>query len=373
MSVTAQNGVFSFGVQSAKGTEATNFYKHRVLATDLSPIVQKDVFRPQVGDLPVPDGVYKTGAFYAGSVSMHPRLEYVYGYLLLGLMGDAETPVDGGGSRYKHVFKMKAGEEHYIPWMTFRREVPGTNSGDEFGDMGLDCKIDTAQFTIPQVGALVSDFSIKGREPRLLNSTDVGGWNYINADYENSDSVPVSMTGGIEILHASTPLSNLPIVGARISFINSTTSVQEERVVGSYHPEDFATRQRLVQIEITYKWENSDLYRMIYNNNESDTVNDADQKFAPCIEFSRFKANLTSPCEISDSITAPYEIEFEAAKVSWQPASPITLAGDNMLMQNYVGIAMAPDAGAYDSGTNHFGGDYFTISLVNSHANAYTA
>jgi hypothetical protein len=356
MTITSQSGVFGFGVQSDKGALAAAWYRHKALSMSLGPVVEKEIAPPEIGGAHNPTGAYKSGAFYAGRATLLPRLEGDFGWLLLGMNGYVAAPVALGSGATQHVFSQAPiadGGAAFIPWMSFRRHIPGRSTASDLGDIGQDCVINSATFTLPQVGPVAVDLDVTGRIPTLDDAPDIWAW---EDTYEEFESVPMSMAGTFRLpLFAA---GAQPATGARVTLMNNTTTVREERIIGSYFPDDFAPRQRIFQVEWTYKWADPDLARFIFNN--ADPVS---PDFQPCIDTTDCEIIVESPCPIEPGvIDQPWRLRFFAPNMDWREAGPIVLAGDEMLMQQYTGIAIE---------TPGVPETYFTITLENDQVTSY--
>ena len=91
MAVTAMTGVVGFGPQPAKGTEASEYYRHKATQVDLGIIDDTRLGVPEIGGRPVPTFPYKAGVVVAGGMTLQPRLENTIGWLLRGLLGGYEV------------------------------------------------------------------------------------------------------------------------------------------------------------------------------------------------------------------------------------------------------------------------------------------
>jgi hypothetical protein len=354
MTITAQSGIMGFGLQPAKGTLASTWYRHKALMVGFGPITPKDTAPPEIGGAPNPTGVFKTGAWYAGQATFQPRLEGDFGWLLLGLAGNVVSAANDS-TGFTHLFTQKPGlgGASFIPWMSFRRYLPGPDAANDMGDVGLDCLINAMTFNIPQVGPLSVQTAVTGRIPTLDDAPNLWTW---ADEYEDYDSVPMSMTGHFKLPNF-TPAAgaSIPATGATVTITNGTTGVDEERVIGSYHPDDFATRQRVLQVQFTHKVNNYDLWRFIFNGGDP-----AEGGFKPCIQFSDFEVMVESPCDIEEGVTNfPWQLSIRAPKVSWE-AGPVQLEGDSIISQQYTGLAVEADTGLPE--------DYFEIELRNTQA-----
>lgn len=87
MAVTAMTGVVGFGPQPVKGTEASQYFRHKATQVDLGVIDDTRLGVPEIGGRPVPTFPYKAGVVVAGGITIQPRLENTLGWLLRGLLG----------------------------------------------------------------------------------------------------------------------------------------------------------------------------------------------------------------------------------------------------------------------------------------------
>lgn len=369
MSVTSQAGIFGISLQlnGAKGSAASaaNWYRYKVLSAGAGPNLEQAIPQAEVGGSTLPTGAYMVGASYGGGVSMQPRLAGDFGWLLLAATGKCVTVEDSpmaGVNRHTFSFDNAAGKgSQFIPFFSARRYIPGIGIGNDIGDMGIDAVVNALSFTFPQVGPVTTDFQITGREPRLTvagsGAGSVSTWVWAD-ETEPFDSVPtVSVGGGITITNINSN-QMLPATGARFSIQNNTTSVQEERIIGSLYPDDFAAKRRMATFEINYKWANPELYRFLYNGGITTQAT-----VSPCLTYEGVSIVVQTGCNISDTLTVPYRMAIEAPRVSWREEGPIQLAGDEILQQRYVGTVVEPVSGDAS--------EYFTISIDNE-LSAYT-
>jgi hypothetical protein len=358
MSITAQAGFLELGlnVNGLKGGAVNQWYRYKTLAANVAPVIEKQVAPPEVGGANNPTGAYKSGAYFAGSISMQPRLKDDIGHALLWATGYAATPtVNATSGLSVHKFSQKPGSSIFLPFGGIRRYIPGISVDKDLGEIGKDVVVNAITFNFPQVGPLSVEMAVTGREFRLDSASDL--WPTLVP--ENYDSVPMVMQGSGLILPNWAPGAGnpLPVTNAKVTIANNTTSVQEERIIGSYFPDDFATRQRTMSIEFTYKWANPELYRFIINNNA------ASDEFFPCIDKTDFRLTVETPCKVqSGTIDYPWKLELYASKVDWQ-ASPLQLQGDDILSMQFSGTVLEADTGLTQ--------DYFNIDLHNDRATQY--
>ena len=433
MTVTAAAGVWGFGIQAAKGTLATVWYRHRAADINFGPIQDLRSFPLEVGGIVTPTGGYKAGAFVGGGATIQPRLAGDLGWLFKALMGAATTTpgtasstavhaailfsatspvttgwvatptsrrllftaigITGGNivitsisgtndagdaitdttaititgtgvglsvKEFKtvtsvsftatgvtagswsvgfyqsnsHVFKF-ATDPTSIPWVSMRKKVPGTTS---YGEIGLDCKMAGARINFPQNGLVQARMDGVGREPSFEEGGTVDAWVWWDA-FEDYQSVPVTCKVGGFMKLPSFSGTALPITNVVASFGNNLTTPQQEMIIGSPYPDDFAILSRALTLQATLKWQDQSLYKKIFYG--------ALTAWDPQPFTSDFQTKTVSPGFIPGSTTVDYSIQIDAPLVQWNVNGPIMLEGGNMLSLQLVGQVMQPTTGEY--------------------------
>lgn len=342
MSTLSSTGVFSWGPQSAKGTPATTWYRHRIIQGSIGTAQQVQQLPPEVGGTYHPTGAYKDGAFGAGTVTMMPRLEDVIGHLFEAAVGvhsvTADCPEAGVN---RHVFTSPA-DAVDMPWLGIRAYVPVGSGFTAVGEQVNDAHITRMRLIVAAHQLLGANFDFAGCEP-LPNQT-VAGWTYDNT-YEDETSIPLAAVTGNTLTLGSDVFK---AVNASIDLINAYSTPQDEAVINSPYPDDMVLLQQTLQFSWTYKWNDPALYASIYANGGA--------AWSPVVHKTSLNLVIQSPDNITGQ-TAPYRIELYAPSVSWGAAGPPTLAGGRMIMQQFVGTVQFVD-----------GSDYFQLLLDNQAA-----
>jgi hypothetical protein len=315
--------MFGFGLQTTQGIWATSSYLYRHKATQITFGVVEDNqnFPLEVGGATTPTGAFKSGTFVGGGATFHPRLEGDIGWLLYAAMGTASTLVDTPeAGMNQHVF-YHGEDDTLLPWMSIYKYIPGAASADLMVK-GQDCKITTLAFILPQSGLVQANLGVVGREPLLEEAPSL-----IDFDpFEGPGSVPIASKGVFTLDGAS-----IPATGAVIEISNGLTTPREERILGSYFPDDFVPRSRFIQIRFTYKWEDPNLFQRILTGTTSGLT------WSPIPTYTPFAAEIQSPGN-AGALANPYSLRFEADRVHWRTAGPPALAGGGIVVQNYVGL-----------------------------------
>lgn len=337
MAVTAQAGTFSFGGQTGKGTVASTFYRHRAADIDLATISDDRIGPPEVGGVPTPTIPYRAGVMAAGGAMINPRLEDTIGWLLYGAAGSVATTADENvfgttdTGLYHHVFKF-ASAAGFVPYMSFRKEVPGQTSADDLGETFQDCKIVNMTVALPNDGLITSRVDVLGRAADT-NFTTNPSWSYDNT-FEDYPSIPIgSVTGGY--LKVPTYSANeLPITAATVTLTNAPLDIRQEKNFGSPYLDEVTVVGRSLTVDMILKWVDPELYRDIITGSTTGTQWTA----APYV--SDLDILTVSPNDIV-GLNNPYQLRIQAPAVMYQVQGGIRLAGNQAVMLRVTGTALA--------------------------------
>lgn len=355
MAVTAQAGTFSFGGQTGKGTVAATYYRHRASDIDLATISDDRLGPPEVGGVPVPTIPYRAGVQAAGGALLNPRLEDTIGWLLYGACGawsvtadeDVFGTTDTGVYHHEFTFATDAG---FIPYMSFRKEVPGETGTDDLGETFQDCKIVNLTLALPNDGLITSRVDVLGRAADTQFTTDPS-WSYDNT-FEDYQSIPIgSVTGGYMQI-PSYSATDLPVTAANVTLTNAPLDIRQEKNFGSPYLDEVTVVGRSLTVDLILKWKDPELYRDIITGSTTGTQWTA----APFV--SDLDIYARSP-EVIPSQTTPYELRIVAPTVMYQVVGGIRLAGNEAVMLRVTGTAIASTQ------------DYVTFHVANE-ATQYT-
>lgn len=275
--VPAQTSLWGIAPQTAKvgtGTfgdtqiDALNWRKYRVITVTGRGMQDQAVMPMELSGVLVPTGGYKSGAYYVQEVDLIPRLEDSLGYLLYATLGSVSTIA---GQKYTdtgwatltgatgHLFRF-ASDQTQLPWLATRLRMPGSaaDGSQVQGEVGYDCKASGLRLNVPGAGMITARFGVQGRAFYRPVAASVNAWTYEN-EFEDSNSIAHAGRGSLYIG------SNTPkITGLTIDIINGLTRPQDEFIVGSFFPDDVAVLARSVRLRAAVKWENPDLWNLIY-------------------------------------------------------------------------------------------------------------
>jgi hypothetical protein len=346
MAVTAMAGVVSFGPQSAMGSVATSWYKHRVTQIDLAPNDDTRLGVPEVGGIPVPSFPYKAGILVSGGMTMQPRLENIFGWLLYGVMGKVTTTssiADPG--TYDHVFTF-ATDASSVPFMSFRKHIPrkGTDASSDLGEVFKDCKITSLALTFPNDAPVTARVDSLGRE--FSFDHDPTAWTYVNGSFEDYPSIPIGCQTDGYLKLPEFSVTELPVVAATVTFQNIPLDIRQERVFGSPYLEDITIIMRQLTFDVLVKWNDPDLYATVLTGSAVGTT------WTPTPYTGSLEVMVNSP-DIITGETTNYSLKIEAQDCMFAMTEGITLAGNQAVMTRFTGTALAPVSGEYCQFTLH--------------------
>jgi hypothetical protein len=355
MAVTAQTGILSFGGQSGKGTVSSTFYQHRAADIDLSTTSDDRLGPPEVGGINTPTIPYRAGVLVSGGATINPRLENTVGWMLHGALGSWSATQDenvfgtADTGVYHHVFKF-ASDSGFVPYMSFRKYIPGETATDDLGETFLDCKIVNLALALPNDGLINARVDVLGREPSF---DDDPTWTYGNTEMEDYQSIPIgSVTGGY-LKVPTFSATALPITAANVTLTNAPLDVRQEKNFGSPYLDEVTVIGRSLTVDLVVKWKDPQLYMSILTGSTTGTQWTA----APWVNDLDVYALST---DVIPSQASPYQLRVQAPEIMYQLNGGIRLAGNNAVMMRITGTAIAPSSG-----------DYCTIDVANK-ATDYT-
>jgi hypothetical protein len=348
MSVTAQSGIFSFGGQpgGAKGTVASTFYKHRASDIDLGVVSDDRLGPPEVGGTPIPTIPYRAGVMVAGGALMNPRLENTLGWLLFGAMGAvvSTTNKDCTGTEgatvtgmYRHEFRYSTTDNGYVPYMSMRKFIPGTNTTTSFGETFRDCKIVSLTMALPNDGLIASRVDAIGRYVSFTNGTTATAWSYGNTLFEDYQSIPIGVVTAGYLQVPTYSATELPIVAATITLTNAPLDIRQERVYGDPYLQDITVVGRSITADFVVKWEDPYLYQSIITGATTGTTS-TEWRAQPWV--GSFDV-MSYAAQNATGTTAPWQCRVYVPAMMFQVAGGIRLAGNQSVAMRLTGTGVA--------------------------------
>src|SRR3990172_3704353 len=345
MAVTAQSGIFSFGGQSAKGTIAATYYQHRGQNIDLGIVSDDRIGPPEVGGISTPTFPYRAGVSATGGALLNPRLENTIGWLFYGGMGawSAEANKNVFGTTVTgmtaHTFIFSTTLDTYLPWMTFRKHIPGSSTTNDQGEIYIDSKILGMTIALPNDGPLTIRVDVMGR---AIDTQFVGdpSWTYNNTLMEDYQNIPVGCATGVFFKVPDFSASALPVVQATFTIANQPLDPRQEKIFGSPYLEDITIIQRNLAVEMMVKWTDPQLYNSILTGSTNGTQWSANP-WVSDLDVYAVSGGLIS------TTGAPYQIRLMSEAVRYAVVGGIQLAGGQAVMMRIRGEAIAPSSGNF--------------------------
>lgn len=346
---SAITGLTGWAIQSAKGTKAAVAATkwHKVLTCGLGVLNMEDVFDPEVGGQAFPGGAYRGGYAVGGDVSMYPRLGGYFPYLLAAVAGTEESP-SASGSAYAHTFLPLSTDELDLPYLTFRRLVPGTT---QLKEAFVDCRVAAMTLNFAPAAPMTVEATVLGLSSVPETDTYTPSWSSGGEDVQTS--VPVGCVGSFKLNDGVTTYKPL---GVQVQIVNNPYPDNEERPLFQYTREDVSLASREVSIIWTFAWKNKTLYDQLYYG---------DSSWTPVVwqGSEAFEVIAKSAGNISGA-SQPYLISFQAAKVMWS-MEPVRLMGNRNILMRIVGRVLD------NTDDSLLDGDSFKIIVINDASAAY--
>jgi len=145
--------------------------------------------------------------------------------------------------------------------------------------------------------------------------------------------------------------AELAVTGVTVDVMNGLTTPDQEMIVGSYSPDDFASISKTITIRSTYKLPDAQLYRKIVTGSATGI------KWVDDVSEGQAVIQVQSPADIVG--TTPFEMKWTLPSVIWQVTNP-RLAGTNIVAIDLIGTAVTKAA------TN-----FAQLDLFNNRSSAY--
>lgn len=340
MAVTAQRGIFGFGPQPAKGTPASAFYQHKSTAIAFGLMDDTRLGPMEIGSGPFPTFPYKAGYVTQGGVTIQPRLEDTFGWLLYGLMGDVSSAQVGSTDAYDHTFKPLAADLSLVPWLTLRKYIPGAAGvpGTDLYEVFEDTKVIAGAFDLAADSPLETQMQFLGIKHEMpANPT----WTFEN-EYEHYDSIPVGcdVDGFIKFTGAGLTDEPLPTARVSVGMVNTPLDIQIEKNVGSPFLDDVTVVSRQMTFDATIKWKSPALYKAIISGQATGT------EWAARPMTGALNVQLTAPNVIGTS-EHKFSISLNAPDIMWRMTNAIPLAAGEAVLMRFTGVALEPQSNDY--------------------------
>jgi hypothetical protein len=246
-----------------------------------------------------------------------------------------------------HKFAFDSTNNSFVPFMSMRKLIPGSNNSPTLGEQFLDCKILGATFTLPNEGLIGCRVDAMGRTFVFVDNPE-GTWSWANT-YEDYTSIPIGCTTGGYISVPSFGDRPLPVVACTVGIQNNPLDIRQERIFGSPDLEDITITGRQLVFDVTCKWRDPSLYRAITTGSKTGTS-------WTTIPFVKSLDVFARSPGFAAGGNAPYGLRIESDAVMWQMAGGVRLVGNQMVSVRLQGTAL------------DVSGNYARMTLINRQA-----
>jgi hypothetical protein len=324
----------------------------------LQPVKGMDVLPQEIGGRALPSGVFPTGTWLAGGVSMIPRLDNRIGRMLLAGFGQvastADTTIanhtDLGGTPGSdtgintHKFTFSSADQYFLPWLTLRRMLPHNVAAERVGEIFQDGHLASLAFAAQSASPLAAQMAFLAR----VNQTDYvfnanPAWSA--ATYDNFHDFGVTSCAG----HVMVNGVEFKAVGASIALTNQLLPPQQSMYIGSMHPLDFPCLGRAIQATATFLVEDWDLYVSMFAGENVD-VSTPTSANVECAIYTADMDVLIESQELIGATLEPFAIRIRsdhagaADNVAWT-VQTVQLAPNRPVVMQITGTVMGVDTG----------------------------
>jgi hypothetical protein len=278
----AERSILGIAKQTAKGTPNVTDADFSYFLFRAGGVAPQNIFLPldqEIGGGAMLRDVVKAGIQSGGTMDIIPRPTNI-GKLLLGAIGNVASPADNSDGSYSHVFTLPA-DEFDAPYWTVR-SAPGGIWAEQL----QDCRVAGLVFSFTGARFVEGAATFMGGLP--TPNIDTTGW-------QTAWGVPAKLDAGPQFL---SPVSDIELPDGTTTKVLSGAialglqiPLDEQYIIGSYSPDDFAINQRSAQITLNIKIDDVALYEKIMY----DPAGSASAWTASVFKEGNFKLDLISP------------------------------------------------------------------------------
>jgi hypothetical protein len=357
-----QDSLFGVGIQRGSGAtdydkmadgynepETDDVYYYPFTDSNVSITKQQDSLPPMCGGKALTQGMFVTGVWGGGDVSMVPFLDNRLGWLLLAMLGEVSTVADikaddlgiCGGSGvsgdttgvHSHIFTLEDSDQFFTPWLTIHKKLPHVSSAEEVGEKMQDGRIGQATFNIASGAPVTLDLSLLARRLQASEEFDVDpGW---TATFDDFADFPVPSCEG----HFKVEGVELDVTNVSVQVNNDLLPSAQSVTVGSVDPKDHPNTGRTITVTATILIEDYDFYLQTFTADQSVDVSSGSDQTATCTVYKGdLDVMVASQTAIgaADDATEKHKLRFvsnnDQNNVGWQvtpirstPGRPVVL------------------------------------------------
>ena len=340
--MTASEGSYiGLAQQTAKGTAMATDASFTYLLLLRSALGINNANLPldmEVGGGAFQRNVVKAGVTTGGAIRFIPRPESI-GHFLKAYFGKC-TSTPGSGDDVSHLFEFMT-SQFDAPYYTIRN-----SPGGMFGHQYQDQRLAALSFDFAARDFLRASAAFVGGIPKKVATT---AWS--PGDYTDEGPQFLSVLSKIEVPDGT----SLKVLSGTIGMQNAIP-LDQQWIIGSYSPDDFAINQRAVAMNLVIKVaDDGVLYNKLALDPDAGTAWTANLFKEADLDIS-FVSNEEAGTGVDYSITFSANGESgDTSNVIWQVA-PLDIIPGRQIVMNVVGTFLAdPTAGA----------DPFSVTLVN--------
>lgn len=328
--------------------------------TDLSlaPVKATDTLPPEIGGKALPTGQFVTGVWAEGPVSLIPRLDNRFGWLLLAAFGQVSTVANTkaedlticGGSDaatsgvHSHIFSVVDADQFFTPWITARRLLPHLTAGERLGEIFQDGRMSGVTIGAATAAPVTCDFNILARVKQadyVFNTNP--GW---TASYDDFDDFGVASCDG----HFKVNDVSFDVTAMSINLVNQLLPPAQSTVIGTVHPKDFPNLGRICTVTATFLVSDYDLYVSTFAGSTTDVSASSGANVACQVYSADLDVMVASQTYIGAAGDAdePFRLRFVSNRandnVTWM-VRPIRIQPNRPVVCQVIGTVLALESG----------------------------
>ncbi len=343
---------------------AANIEYYPLTGMTFAPVKTQDSLPPETGGRAMPAGAFVTGVWGEGPVSLIPRLDNRFGWLLLATMGEVSTILNkkiddidfigGSGAATAgvntHIFTFENDDQYFTPWLTLHRLLPHVTAAERLGEVFQDGKVRVGTITGAAGAPVTFDLDLVARRNQTgFTFQPNPAW---TAVYDDFEKFAVTSCDG----HFRVEDTEFQVTTVSMTFTNQPLAPAQSLHIGSIDPIDFPALQRMVTITARILVEDYDLYVSTFKGSIVDVSTSAGEDPTCTVYQADLDVMLASQVAIgaAGDVDEPYRLRLvsnsEQNNVAWQVA-PIRIQPGQPIVLQVTGEMLAlegdPEAVGY--------------------------
>jgi len=292
-------------------------------------------------------GAYKSSIYGGGPLSMIPRLDGDFGYVLMAALGRShmiqDRNLDGAVAAGCQVHEFMYDDiEESLPYYTARRKLPHVDTTKALGEVTYDNHIGNLEISIPTNSPIMANVEQMGRRTQWESNPT---WATPTFDDDNSFLVGVHNASRVS-LEVDGVLQELKATGATISINNNLLPPNQAQIIGDPVPLDYPVLSRAASIRVQALVENWDIYNRIFTN----AAFGASGTYSDTVYQGDVDIRAYSPMLITGQSTEFFGFQFLTTgnNISWSlQGAGVQLAPGSPIMITLVGTVQRATSGAH--------------------------